>query len=443
MSGQAKINPVHIKHLKESKKCVRYFPPDTVDFILEIDDVDTFDSPNKKTYTKESFVAIPEDKNPWDPVELICGSKDSGTYDLTGLVYAATIQMPERQPGQSYSFYYRVRFKSPQYKSDFAHSYLIYRVKSLQLDDEIVVLPENPADGADYTITNTGSIPLFVYRFPYEQGIRLPDIPKYSTVRYTYDKATDNWLVEILYKQAKFLLPYDISKPVFEAVFQKTLPYDGEVYTTDFDSGEAANIINAKAHAEDNFMQYVTEQRRNLSVSGSDIVTGNQRWETVFDLDESLFRNTAEERHAFQCMVENLKGQTMYKTIYNLVYDLTGCAPRITEYKDKIFNVIYSHADSLQKPLSELYYLADDENVSIVANPIILYDQKDRMPTWQIDVYDRYDTQYNREVIKKVIDMYKPAYTKVVLNFYDKDGVLIEERYTYGYANYLRSVFNK
>ena len=131
--------------------------------------------------------------------------------------------MPERQPGQSYSFYYRVRFKSPQYKSDFAHSYLIYRVKSLQLDDEIVVLPENPADGADYTITNTGSIPLFVYRFPYEQGIRLPDIPKYSTVRYTYDKATDNWLVEILYKQAKFLLPYDISKPVFEAVFQKTL----------------------------------------------------------------------------------------------------------------------------------------------------------------------------------------------------------------------------
>lgn len=443
LSGQPTINPVHIKYLKETKKCVKYFNPDIVDFILEIDNVDTFDSPNKKTYRKADFINPPGTLEAWEPIELICGSKESGTYDLTGLVYAATVQMPERQPGQSYSFFYRVRFKSEQFTSDYAYSYLTYRVKPLQLEDEFMVLPEDPADGADYTITNTGSVPLTVFRYPYSEGIRVSDIPKYSTVRYTYDKATDNWIFEILHKQAKFLLPYDISKPVFEAVFKKTLPYDGEVYTTDLDSGEVANIINAKAHAEDTFMQYVTEQRRNLSVSESDIVTGNKRWETVFDLDESLFRNTAEERHAFQCMVENLKGQTMYKTMYNLIYDLTGCAPKITEYKDKVFNIIYSHAETIKKPLSDLYYLADDENISIVANPIILYDQKDRMPTWQIDIYDIYDIQYNKNVINKVIDMFKPAYTKAIVNFYDKDGVLIEERYTYGYANYLRSLFNK
>lgn len=441
--AQSGSNPIYIRILKDSQKCIHYFLPNAIDFELEIDIDPTFSSDYKRTYTKQDFIDAPEEPEAWDPVELVCGSKESGTYDFMGLVFAATVQMPERQPGQSYQFYYRIRFNSDYFYSAYSYFYMTHRERTYFLDDNIVVLPETPlADKATYTIDNTGNTDLIVYRYPIEDGIRLPDIPAYSSVCFIYDKNANTWLFQILHKQEQFLLPYNTAPVVFDSVFNKVIPYDGEVYTTDMNSGESANIINAKAYEIDTATQYITEQRRNLSTAGSDINTGNTRWERVFNFDASVFKNPAEEKHTFQCITEQLKGQTIKGAIYDLIYSITGCAPKITEYKDKIFNVVYSRAESGALPQTDKYYLYDDENYSLLAKPFVIYNQQDRMLTWQIDIFDTQNIGYNQDVISSIIDMFKPAHTYVFINFYDKDGIIIGTRYYYGYANYLNAGYN-
>ena len=147
-------------------------------------------------------------------------------------------------------------------------------------------------------------------------------------------------------------------------------------------------------------------------------------------------------RDCMLCLNSSLPGQMLEKPIEELIYELTGAKPRITEYKDKMFNVLCSDEQQKTLPTTEKFYLYDENNPSFFQKPFVLYGGSAKAFTWQIDVFDPYNLQYNQDMIKKIIDMYKPAHTYVIVNFYNYEGVSYTKHYYYGTDNYLESLYN-
>ena len=142
-NGGAKVQ---FRFIKCTKGIYRYVKAPDIDFELQIDSVDTFDSPNLHTYTKASFDKIPEVLDNWDPVSLICGRYNGSSYDFNGLVQAATVHLPPKQDQELYTFYYRVRFTGDKYTSDWSQTYLTERIKPTALaviPDEISLVSAN------------------------------------------------------------------------------------------------------------------------------------------------------------------------------------------------------------------------------------------------------------------------------------------------------------
>lgn len=455
------------KYLKRASGVYNYFKPKNVDFELLIDYVDTFDSPNLKTYTKASFENIPATPKSWDPVSLVCGNFDGTEYDFNGLIQAVTVHLPQRQDGVSNDFFYKVKFAGNEVTSDYSRTYLTKAEKPSVLTEEtpgsdivktltendrgylplippknnsVLVLPEIPvADGWDVEIYNASEYTLRVFdNLGFEKGTIAP----WNIVTYTYIASNRDWTSYTKEQQRQFTLPLNATNIVFDAVFNHHLPAYDDVYTKDFNSGNAADVLRGEASAIDEVFRNVVTDINNLSNFTADRDLMNQRWSNVFGLDKSLFKNSAEMRDAFQCLVANIKGETLEKSLVELIKYLTGARPDIIEYTDVLFNVLWSEEDMKKLQPDQTYYLYDEENPSYTIKPFVLYGGADQAFTWQINIYDPYNLKYNQELIKQIIEMFKPVYSYAIINFYSFEGVPYTKKYYYGIDNYLESEYN-
>ena len=486
-TGEIELN---IRYLKQSKGVYHYIKPADIDFELQIDSKPTFDSVNLKTYTRSSFLTIPVTPEAWDPVSLICGSYVADSYDFKGLAMAATVHLPQRQDNKDYTFYYRVRFSGSNYTSDWSCVYLTEREKPIELtgvldendpykiayeindiNDEYLVfnpqqsdlgirLPESPTtDGLTFTIYNASDNRLKVYSYKW-RNFELEDLDEsekihdyynefdidgLSIVTISYDVGTNKWYLSVKDKKHTFLLPSNIKSLVFKGVFNYHIPAYDYVYTKAFNSGNVADFVMAVASEIDWIFNQFTIDKTNIDSFSADRDTFNERWGLIFNLDGSLFKNSAERRDAFQCMIASLPGQMIKKPISELIYNLTGAKPDIYEYKDLTFNVLTENGkiETLDGTIyTDPYYLYDENHPSYDSKPFVLYGGAPKAFTWQIDVYDPYDLQYNQHLIELVLDMFKPAHTCVIANFYNCEGVLYTKRYFYGTDNYAESLYN-
>lgn len=452
---------VDFKYIKRTKGIYKYIKLEDVDFELHIDSVDTFDSPNHKVYTKTDFVNPPNEPTSWSPVSFVCGNFTKDGYDGRGLVQAVTVKLPPKQDSAQYTFYYKVRFSDATYTSDFTRTYLTTAVKPTEISETLalsdtdlgykalnptadnlkVTLPETPVtDGWEIQLYNASSYAIKVYDFlGYEQAA----VPAYTVYGYKYSASADNWASYVIYKPQNFVLPADITNIVFDAVFNHHLPAYDDVYTKVFNSGNAADLIKGNATAINDIYSSFMQASANIYNFKADRDDMNLRWKNVFGLDNSLFKNAAEMRDAMQNLVLNLKGEMLKRTVEYLIYCITGAIPKITEYKDVDFNVLQSDREIKQLPREQTYYLFDENMPVFDVNPFVLYGGKDQAFTWQVDVYDPYNLQYSQELVKQLIDMIKPVYSYVILNFYSYEGVPYTKKYYYGIDNYLEAAYNK
>lgn len=482
-TGSAILN---LKYVKRAKGVYNYIKPKNIDFELLIDAVDTFDSPNLKTYTKDSFSIIKQNPESWDTVSLVCGDFGEDGYKFNGLVQSATIHLPPKQDGIEIPFYYKVRFNNTEYTSDFSQTYLTNRIKpeQLVLQPKTISLKEVPATKTTNTKAQTQDIYKILsekdagykaYRIQDEGGnIVLPPTPvsdgwsvqiynagetkihiidalsyeiaeinPKEIVSCTYSTTNNNWNSCVLQKKQKFVLLPNITNIVFDAVYNHHLPAYDEVYTKAFNSGNAADILRGKATQIDDFYASLRTQYANLSNFTANRDDMNQRWSTVFGLDKSLFKNSADMRDIMQTLLLNVRGELLANVLSYVISAITGANPEIIEYKDIDFNVLWSSADIKRLPMNKTYYLYDDEHPSLDVNPFIVYGGADQAFTYQINVFDPYNLTYNQELIKQIIEMFKPVYSYVVVNFYSSEGLPYTKRYYYGTDNYLEAAYNK
>lgn len=461
---------VQFKYIKTAQGAYKYINISDIDFELQIDTASDFSSPNLKTYNKASFTTIPEEIKPWDPVAIMCGKYENGTYDFKGLVQSVTVKLPPKQDGSEYTFYYRVKFGGDLYDSQYSRTYLTHRVKPIEpalipeettrpvflkltssdsgykalvppQDNAGVILPETlVSDNWTIQLYNASDKNITVYdNLSYEQA----PIAPWSIVSYTYSAENNNWSSSIIYKLQTFVLPADITNVVFDAVYNHHLPAYDCVYTKVYNSGNVADVLRGSASEIDMMYSKLYTQSANISNFTATRDEFNARWKSVFGLDYSLFKNSAEMRDTMQQLVLNLRGEMLEKTISYLITCLTGAAPEIIEYKDVEFNVLWSAEDMKALPKDETYYLYDENNPSFEVKPFVLYGGLDQASTWQINIFDPYDIKYNQELITRVLDFLKPVYTYVVINFYNFEGVPYTKRYYYGIDNYLEAEYNK
>lgn len=495
-NGAALLN---IQYLKYTAGVYRYLKASDVDFELLIDTSSTFDSPNIKKFTKADFDHIPTVLGSWDPVSLMCGHLTEGAYDFRGIVQAVTVRMPPRQDQTAYNFYYKVRFTGDKYYSDFSRTYLVDRIKPRELavipdtvslvsktkaqlvktgeylinapysvdkdedgiiiceifdesnkgynavvppmDNAVALLPEAPlSDGFYITIYNASDFNLRIYTTnPFE----IATVAPWNVHTFVYNAFSNEWRNYIEKKVNTFILPPNITNTVFDAVYNYRIPAYDDVYTKSFGSGVVADITMGKAVAVDEFYKELCKQQNNLSSFAADSDDFNDRWRNVFNLDHSLFKNPAEMRDTFQVMLRNMNGELRKKALENIIGAITGVKPRITEYKDVIFNVLWSNKDLATLPDSKKYYLFDENNPSYTLNPFVLYGDSDQAFTFQIDVYDRYNLQYSQELISNIVSLFKPAYARAIVNYYSVEGVPYTKQYFYGIDNYNQAAYTK
>ncbi len=503
--GQSGSFVAKFKYIKYAHTIYKYIVLENVDFDLQIDSAPTFDSVNLHTYTKASFQQTPtldEDGKPiyesWDPVSYMCGNYvgDSeygvSSYDGKGLVTAVTIKLPQKAGMQDPIFYYRVRFNG-DYVSDFATVYSNYSADntdtisgssveydpsqsqpfefpegvsvydfttgkysdtSIEFTEEdkgthrivaaedgmVVFIPTTASDNWRISFQNDGEYAIEVKT---EAGAHLYTVEPHTVVSFQFDTDLSRYHIFVEQLQASFRLRPDISSEVFKAVYYAHLPADlDDVYTKSYETGVAATLIRAEAREIADIITTFQDDsdRLNIFTAPNDLFT--QRWGDIFNFDKSIFKNQAEMRDTLQCIISKMHGEMMYQYMYDIISAITGAHPDIINYKDKLFNVVWTTETSKVVPNSLKFYLYDDEHPSFEINPFVLYGGDAQAYTFEINIYDPFDLQYNRDMIKQVIELFKPGWTRAVITFYDAEGHAYQDKYYYGIHNYGEAAYN-
>lgn len=491
---------VKFKYIKSTPGIYKYVILPEVDFELQIDSSEDFNTVNLKTYTKKDFENVSPVGNPWEPVLFMCGNFVNNAYDGNGIVQSATVRLPEKPDATSPTFYYRVRVKSGNVYSDYSYTWLDKRVRPKQLStipvtvsllansvgnsinsseflinadenkypeikdrnvEEIytqedsgyhaivpsvdhagIVLPETPLpDDWSIQLYNASDKTIDVYD---AVGNTLLSIGPWQVVQYTYDTATNLWSnMVVRYRNSFSLLP-NITSTVFNTVFNKVIPADRDtVYTKALNSGNTASIVHAEAASISDYFYELKQLSDNISIFQADRDIFNNKWSIIFGLDKSLFKNPVDMRDILQQLALSVNNQMKVAMIKDVIAAITGSVPDIIEYKDILFNVLWSSAEQKELPLSERYYIYDPEHPNFSMNPFVLYSDALKKFTWQINIYDTYGIKYSQEMVTQIIDLIKPAWSYAVIHFYNEDGALYDTRYYYGSSDYLRAYYNK
>lgn len=432
--------------------------------------------------------------NAWDPVEHVCGSYVNGEYDHKGIVNSISIALPQKPDMALPAFYYRVKIAGEGYNSPYSQTYFsslttpeifphtadvyyeqagqfpvplegyifvydvtdgvagIERISYTQDDagmhrlystaeGAVIVLPPIPvSDNWKISLCNVGDYTINVQS---ALGDQLLHVEPKQVVSYEFDTADYKWYSFIEHDIAFFNLRPDISSAIFKSVYTSHIPSYDYVYTKDYNSGNIATIVRAEASEVAKLFTQQQNQSDMLSIYKADNDDFTERWKNIFNLSESLFKNKAEMRDTFQVLVGNSLEQMRAASIERVLMAVTGAKPDIIELKDVIFNIIWSAHDLKEQPHSRKFSLCDKDYPSYYVNPFIVYDKQDQHHTWQVKVYDPYNLQYSQDLIKQIIQLYKPGWTHVIVDFYNAEGEKIQKKYVYWYDNYLKSSYNK
>ena len=317
-------------------------------------------------------------------------------------------------------------------------------------DGAAVLLPELPvSDDWQITLYNVGDFSVEIEDY---LGGFVATVAPGQAVTCVYDSAhAYNWTTYLKHDVANFTLQADVASEVFNAVYNSRIPAYDYVYTKELSSGNIANIVRAESKEVGDFFSNLEDQENLLNLYSADNDLFTERYSNIFNIpvynEESggggVFSNRAEARDAFQVILLNLTKQLRVGGLSSVIAAITGSKPEITEYKDVPFNVIWSHEEAKTAPDNLKFYLYDPKCPSYITNPFVPYGQTERYSTFQVDIFNPYNIEYKQELIKQVIKIFKPAWTRAIINFYDSEGMPIEEKIYYWYADYLRSEYNK
>ena len=392
---------------------------DNLNFEVEVDTIDTFDSPNLKTYY-----------NVGDKV--YCRQDQTVESEAHGNKRARSFRIPliQRQPDMPYFFFYRVRVLGENNQtSDWAY----------YLFDQ----PDNPfifATKLQLTTVNNALPNLVVFceenrsSYIFIKGTR----QDYDGENYIYDSLSLGYWKKV--NNSYFMLDPDLTDVIWQHMYEDRLP-GANVYSRYNKSGNVSTILEADAIMIDEVRTKLLQTIRNSCIQLASDTVLEDNFGKKYNLSKDYFDNLLEYRYALLTIQNAYCFPGEYNWMEQIFETITGVKPDIFELKNSTGWVIWDDVDMFYAPDDEKFVLMDDTTLYPAYKEAVLYSDNELAFGFDISIYNPYDMKLPEKMVKEIITNFKPAASSANIIMHDADGREYQYPGYYGFAHYARDLY--
>lgn len=433
---------LYIKNLGTTEGFKLPLDLNSLQFELQVDSADTFDSINLKTYTNGSG----EDAN-----NLTCqqtGEVIVGGASGTKLGRSFTIPTPPRQTDKPYFYFYRVRpiynilgtdeveyGPWSYYMFDEPDNIFIFATKDSMkivsnMEEGIVAFCEEDRKSYIFKKSTISEPPITVEGYndgevvvnvrstvsddngnislnleqihPRDEGghVSLIEETIPCTISGGYWKETLN---------SYFMLDTNVRDAIFDSTNYR-LPSEA-VYTRYNKSGNIANLLMVEAQLEDKVRYQIIETIRDLRIQSARESVLPSVYGTKYNLDPDYFDDNLMYRYALMDIQNWYREPGRYKGIVDIFTTITGVKPIIKEYLNEPGWLIYSEQDMFGMDADQIYHLDDEDSKYPEYKTAVLYSDEERAFSFDIEIFNPYNIKLTESMVKEIVNDYKPAAT--------------------------------
>lgn len=409
---------VFIKYLKTVKGIKRPIDLSKISFELQVDTTDTFDSSNLVSYYDDDGLVYKEGSE--DPV---------GTALGTGIVRSFTIPLLPRQDDQNVCYFFRVRAKSEYYSSDWAYYFFDEPAIDVLFSTKDIMKTNR------YIINK-----LMAFCYEDRQSYMLITNPSIEDYRDGYIQVNDSTAIWVPVSSSYFLLDVNKSSYYFDQIYNYRLP-DNVVYTKYDKSGNIANAIEAQTVVLDIVDFEIRNSQRDLSVHLCRDTDLYNNFGKKYGLAQDYFNTVNEFRNTLLYVVDKYCEPGNTSALISLLASISGIAPHIEELKFTKPWILWERSTALTKDDSEQYILFNPKIPYTKKNHIVLRSREGKAFTFNIHLYNPLGLSINPDLVKAIVDAYKPSFSQANIIFYTEEGKPYTYPATYYFSNYGQGLF--
>lgn len=392
---------------------------DNLNFEVEVDTSDTFDSPNLRTYYNVG-------------ADVYCRQDASVLSVASGTKRARSFRIPliPRQPDMPYFYFYRVRILGEDdqasdweyYMYDQPDNPFIFEKKSL-LKDIKGALP----NFVIFCIENRSS-------YMFVKGT----LPSYDDENTIEDELSGGYWKKVI--NSYFMLDPDLTDVIWDHMYNERLPGEN-VYSRYNKSGNISAILESDASMMDAVRAQLIQAIRNSSIQSASEEVLESNFGKRYNLSKEYFDNNLEYRYALLTIQQAYchPGETDWFS--DIFETITGVKPQIFEYKNLTGWVIWNDADMLTAPSNTKFVLMDDSTLYPSFNEAVLYDDNELAFGFDIEIYNPYDMKLPEQMVKEIVTSFKPAVSSANIIMHDVNGREYQYPGYYYFAHYGKDLY--
>ena len=352
-----------------------------------------------------------------------------GTALGSGIVRSFTIPLLPRQEDRAICYFFRVRVNSEYYTSDWA--YYFYD----EPDVDIVFTTKEKLSENKYIVDK-----LVAFCYENRQSYILVKSPTEEDKIEGYVAIKDSTAIWKPINNSYFLLDSNNTNHFFDQVYNYRMP-DEEVYTKYDYSGNIANAISSEATVIDIADFEIKNTTRDLDVHLCRDSYLYNNFGSLYSLAAEYFNTINEYRDTLVNIIDGFCNPGNTKALKNILAGITGIEPYIEELKNTKKWILWDRATLLTKKDSERYVLFNPEHPYSTKNKAVLYTAQGKAFTFNIHLYNPLGLTINPEMVKIIVDLFKPNFSQANLIFYDEEGFPVVYPAEYYFSNYGQGLY--
>ena len=371
------------------------------------------------------FNTISEDITPRYSLTFIQDSTALGE----GIVRSFTIPILPRQDMRNICYFFRVRANSDYYTSDWAYYYFDEPAIDVLFSTKDIMKTNR------YIINK-----LMAFCYEDRQSYMLITNPSTEDYRDGYIQVNDSTAIWVPVSSSYFLLDVNKSSYYFDQIYNYRLP-DNVVYTKYDKSGNIANAIEAQTVVLDIVDFEIRNSQRDLSVHLCRDTDLYNNFGKKYGLAQDYFNTVNEFRNTLLYVVDKYCEPGNTSALISLLASISGVAPHIEELKFTKPWILWERSTALTKDDSEQYILFNPKIPYTKKNHIVLRSREGKAFTFNIHLYNPLGLSINPDLVKAIVDAYKPSFSQANIIFYTEEGKPYTYPATYYFSNYGQGLF--
>ena len=352
-----------------------------------------------------------------------------GTALGTGIVRSFTIPLLPRQEDSLICYFFRVRVNNEYYTSDWA--YYFYDEPAV----DIVFSTKEQLSNNKYIIDR-----LVAFCYENRKSYMLIKTPTAEDMEEGYIAIKDSTAIWKPIINSYFILDSNNTNNYFNQVYNFRMP-DYEVYTKYDYSGNIANAISSEATIIDIADFEIKNSTRDLDVHLCRDNYLYNNFGSLYRLAEDYFNTVNEYRDTLVNIIDGYCNPGNTKVLKNILAGITGAEPYIEELKNTKKWILWDRVTMLTKPDSERYVLFDPQHPYTKKNKAVLYTAQGKAFTFNIHLYNPLGLKINTDMIKIIVELFKPSFSQANIIFYNEEGLPVVYPAEYYFSNYGQGLY--